>query len=228
MLFNRISIDPAGESETVVAIVVVDETGFGVKVLAAELERIVAAAGMRHTAEGGVVIGVRDYAGGIAQFDDVLVTVGNDVFIDTVRRPHQRYIQAHRLPEVVRQQRVAVQRVEFRDQLIAVVDKLAVFVKAPVQTQQTLVVDLLPDAPPHVVVVALDLDVVGFRFHQPVFGVVGVSPVAMGQHVAVGVVGRHGGVHQRVLIDEIRRVAGRSGVLNRAGPVADLIVEIGH
>ncbi|MPM90413.1 hypothetical protein SDC9_137534 [bioreactor metagenome] len=62
------------------------------------------------------------------------------------------------------------------------------------------------------------------RSSQAVFAIPGIGPIAVGQHIAVDVVGRHNGIHQRILIQRVCRVTvARPGQI-RSQAVADRIV----
>ena len=176
--FDGVAADPSAEFGAVVAVVVVDETGFVVVILAAEAERIDF---RQRTGRGeeptervvDVFRGFRSRR--VNQRHHVLVAIRDIVVGLAVIRHRKRRVKPgrFRVPRESHGHRIAVQRVQHLNQLVTVVDEFLVF------RQHVRGVDLLLEAAPHVVVVKLKPRVAVLRRNQAVFTGPAVGPAAV-------------------------------------------------
>ena len=229
--FDGVTADPSAEFGAVVAVVVIDETGFVVVVFAAEAERVQIhhRAGFRiDRAERVVDVFRGTIAVRVDQRHHVLVAIRDIVVGLAVIRHRKRRVQPgrFRVPRESHGHCIAVQRVQHLNQLVTVVDEFLVF------RQHVRGVDLLLEAAPHVVVAEFKPRIAVLRRNQAVFTVPTVAPAHdPGQHIAVHIVGRIPCVHRpnRTHIGVLVQYIARQiviGIPGSAGfrPVADIII----
>ena len=229
--FDGVAADPSAEFGAVVAVVVVDETGFVVMILAAEAERVDFGqfAGRGEEPTERVVDVFRGFRSRrVDQRHHVLVAIRDIVVGLAVIRHRKRRVKPgrFRVPRESHGHRIAVQRVQHLNQLVTVVDEFLVF------RQHVRGVDLLLEAAPHVVVAEFKPRIAVLRRNQAVFTVPTVAPAHdPGQHIAVHIVGRIPCVHRpnRTHIGVLVQYIARQiviGIPGSAGfrPVADIII----
>ena len=214
--FDGVAADPSAEFGAVVAVVVIDETGFVVVVFAAEAERVDFGqfAGRGEEPTERVVDVFRGFRSRrVNQRHHVLVAIRDIVVGLAVIRHRKRRVKPgrFRVPDKGHGHCVIVQRVQHLNQLVAVIDEFFMF------RQYVRGVDLLLEAAPHVVVVELKPRVAVLRRNQAVFTVPAVAPAACAaQLAAVRIIGEfrlnagfprilHFG-YLRILVHHIRRI----------------------
>ena len=176
--FDGVAADPSAEFGAVVAVVVINETGFVVVILAAEAERVQIhhRAGFRiDRAERVVDVFRGTIAVRVQQGRHVLVAVRHVVVNLSVVRHRERRVKPgrFRVPDKGHGHRVIVQRVQHLNQLVTVVDEFLVF------RQHVRGVDLLLEAAPHVVVAEFKPRIAVLRRNQAVFAVPAIGPAAV-------------------------------------------------